>query len=84
VSKTRNIVEGVLTLAVGLALVTWVIAGVLGQLIDLDQPSYSAFEILIGLFVVGAAGFIGVVFTMDGWRQTLSGLRQGRSPQPGP
>jgi hypothetical protein len=82
VSKTRNLVEGILTLVIGLALVAMVIAGVLEEILQPTRRSYGLVEVLIGLFIVGAAGFIGVAFTLDGWRQTLSGLRQVRPPTP--
>jgi hypothetical protein len=79
VSKTRNLVEGILTLVIGLALVAMVIAGVLEEILQPTRRSYGLVEVLIGLFIVGAAGFIGVAFTLDG---CLSGLRQARPPTP--
>ena len=81
-SKTRNLVEGILTLVFGLALVALVLAAVLEEILQPARRSYGLVEVLIGLIIMGAVGFIGVAFTLNRWRQTLSGSPQARPPAP--
>jgi len=64
------------TLVIGLVLTSWFLSGV----VELVLGSWDPFELATGAFVSLAAGFIGVVFVLDGWAQTAAGVRQ--TPEP--